>query len=252
MKIISLLILAMASCTQVLANEARIKLLSTKKEQKVGSLRTTTRDHKSELYRKLIESNKEIKRLLMQKSSEPVIWDGKKSILTGKVFKGLLLNSIVSTNLGSPVLVRASEGQGLSSGTLFSCTGATKNRRVITICNKMITKTKEVSITAQILNLDGSAGLLGEYDDGKDELIAGAIISDMAQGVLSVAQNKVATPFGAYTDSTVKNQALGGLISGAQTSSEILLDEMKNKEPIVTINAGTEVLIYFMEALHEY
>lgn len=252
MKNLSLYLLAMAFCTQIWGKEAHIRLLKTKNNTKRDVKRRSSKDEKIALYKKLIKGNEEIKRLLDQKSSAPVIWDGTKAVLTGKVFKGVLLNSIVSTNLTSPVLVRAYPGQGLPNKTLFSCKGATKNRRVITLCDKMITKNKEVAISAQILNVDGSAGLLGEYDDGKEDLIAGAIISEVAQGVFSVAQDKVATPFGSYTDSTVKNQVLGGLIRGGKTTSDILLDEMKTKEPIVTINAGEEVLVYFMEALHDY
>lgn len=252
MKILSLFILAMVFCTQIWGKEAHIRLLPTKKNTNKEVKRKSTNDEKLALYKKLIKGNEEIKRLLNQKSSAPVIWDGTKAILTGKVFKGILLNSIVSTNLASPVLVRINPGQGLPNKTLFSCKGATKNRRVLTLCDKMITKNKEVAVSAQILNVDGSAGLLGDYDNGKEDLIAGAVISEVAQGVLSVAQDRVASPFGSYTDSTVKNQVLGGLIRGGKTTSDILLDEMKTKEPIVTINAGEEVLVYFMEALHDY
>jgi len=70
----------------------------------------------------------------------------------------------------------------------------------------MITPDKEIAITAQILNLDGSAGLLGEYDDGKEDLIAGAVISDFSSGVLSAAQSRFASPFGDMRDASVKNQ----------------------------------------------
>jgi len=252
MKNLSILLIAMASCTQILAKDAHIKLLRNKKLNKKVFSKSHKVDEKEILYKKLIKGNEEIKKLLSQKSSEPVIWEGEKRILTGKVYRGVLLNSVVSTNLASPVLVRANENQGLITGTLFSCKGATKHRRVITICDKMITKEKEVNISAQILNVDGSAGLVGEYDDGKEDLIAGAVISEVASGVLAVAQDKVATPFGSMTDSNSKNQLLGGFINGARTSSDILLEEMKTKEPIVTINAGEEVLIYFMEGVNDY
>ena len=33
--------------------------------------------------------------------------------------------------------------------------------------------------------------------------------------------------------------------------AEILLEDMKNKEPVVTVEAGTQVLIYFQEAINE-
>ena len=42
----------------------------------------------------------------------------------------------------------------------------------------------------------------------------------------------------------------GGIQSG-RTTSDILLEEAKTTEPIVTVNAGEEVLVYFMEAVNE-
>jgi hypothetical protein len=115
----------------------------------------------------------------------------------------------------------------------------------------MVTPDKEVAISAQILNMDGSSGLMGEYDDGKDDLIAGAVISDFAQGMLSAAQSRLAGPLGAVRDDSSKNQFLQGAIESGRTTSEILLEEMKTKEPVVTVEAGEEILIYFMEALNE-
>ena len=42
-----------------------------------------------------------------------------------------------------------------------------------------------------------------------------------------------------------------GAVESGRTTSEILLEDMKTAEPIVTVEAGEEVLIYFMEALNE-
>lgn len=200
---------------------------------------------------RLLENSKKINQLFSTQMSGPIIWEGENKILTGKAYRGILLNSVVSSNLASPVLVKAVPGQGLPYQTRFSCGGTTQNKRVLTLCNKMILPDKEVAITAQILNIDGSAGLLGEYDDGKEDLIAGAVLSDFSQGMMSAAQTRFASPFGEMRDSGAKNQVLQGLINSGGTTSEILLDEMKRAEPIVTINAGTEVLIYFMEATNE-
>jgi hypothetical protein len=204
-----------------------------------------------ELLQKMLEGNKKLNDLLKQRSNVPVIWEGEEKILTGRVFKGALLNSIVSTNIESPVLVEAYPYQGLPFKTKFACFATTQNKRVFTLCNKMITREKEITISAQILNIDGTSGLLGEYDDAKEDLILGAVASDFSQGVLSAAQTQIATPFGGLTDNTGKNQVMQGLIASGGTTSDILLDEMKTKEPVVVVNAGEQVLVYFMEAVHE-
>lgn len=249
MKNIAILLIALGSFA-LKAQTARISRMN--KEVKPPQLKTVQRrDNHGEILNKILENNKRLSSLLQNRSGVPVIWEQRAKILTGKVFRGTLLNSIVSTNLSSPVVVLAHPNQGLPYKTKFSCQGTTQNKRVLTICNKMITTDKEIPIQAQLLNKDGSSGLEGVYDDSKDQLIAGAVISDFAQGMLSGAQSRIGTAFGAVRDDSVKNQILQGFIESGRATSDILLDEMKSAEPIVTIEAGEEVLIYFMEAVNE-
>lgn len=221
------------------------------KKEKIKSRPTV---ENSNLLKKLSSQNEKLLELLKRKSSEdtPLIWDGTKKIETTKVIRGMLLNSVVSTNLESPLLVESIDNSSLPAGTRFKCSGITKNKRVLTVCDKMITPTKELSVKVQILNLDGSAGLRGEYNDGKDSYIAGAVISDFAKGVLSASKNKLAVPLGIVDADSEKNKILEGLANSASTMSDILLDEMKSQEPKVFIQAGKPVLIFFMEGLNAY
>jgi hypothetical protein len=249
MKNIAILLIVLGSFA-LKAQTARISRMN--KEVKPSQPKTVQRrDNHGEILNKILENNKRLSSLLQNRSGVPVIWEQRAKILTGKVFRGTLLNSIVSTNLSSPVVVLAHVNQGLPYKTKFSCQGTTQNKRVLTICNKMITTDKEIPIQAQLLNKDGSSGLEGMYDDSKDQLIAGAVISDFAQGMLSGAQSRIGTAFGAVRDDSFKNQVLQGFIESGRATSDILLDEMKSAEPIVTIEAGEEVLIYFMEAVNE-
>lgn len=249
MKYTALLIMALGSFA-LKAGTPRIKRLPAIKPE-AKQIDPTRRDHHDKILKTILENNRRLDSLLQRRSGTPVIWEKQAKILTGKVFRGTLLNSINSTNLASPVLVLALEGQGLPPKTKFSCQGVTQNKRVLTVCNKMVTPDKEIAIQAQILNMDGTSGLIGDYDDGKDQLIAGAVISDFAQGMLSAAQSRIAGPLGAVRDDSVRNQLLQGAVESGRTTSEILLDEMKTVEPVVTVGAGEEVLIYFMEAVNE-
>lgn len=249
MKHLAVFIIAVGILTFETRVSAQITRLNKTVEQKISKPR---RKNEVKILQKIMENNKKLSQLLKLRSSVPLIWEGGTQILTGRVFRGIVLNSIVSTNLSSPVLVEAMPDQGLPYRTKFSCSGTTQNKRVFTLCSKMITKNKEVPVVAQILNIDGSSGLLGEYDDAKEDLIAGAVISDFSQGVLSAAQTRFAGPLGSVTDSSSKNQILQGFVESGKTTSDILLEEMKTKEPVVTVNSGEEVLIYFMEAVNEY
>lgn len=240
----SLLILLSLS-TGVFASEGVVLLK--KKSAPISRTKAEKKFSASE-FEKLKANNEVLKKLLLHRTTTPTIWDGGAKILTGKVFRGRLLNSIVSTNLESPVLVEAYENQGLPFGSKFSCVGATKFKRVQTFCSKLVTSEREFPISVQILNQDGSAGLLGIYDDGKDEVMAGVIASNMAQGMIAGAQSRVNTGFGEVTGGGLKNELLTGAFNSAKGVSEILTEDMKTKEPIVMIDAGKEVLIYFMEA----
>lgn len=251
MKYIAILLIALGSFAlkAQTARISRINKVSTVKQQK--TIKPQRRDNHGEILNKILENNKRLNSLLQSRSGVPVIWEQRAKILTGKVFRGTLLNSIVSTNLSSPVIVIAHPNQGLPYKTKFSCQGTTQNKRVLTLCNRMVTTEKEIPIQAQLLNVDGSSGLEGVYDDAKDQLIAGAVISDFAQGMLSGAQSRIGTAFGSVRDDSTKNQVLQGFIESGRTTSDILVDEMKTAEPVVTIEAGEEVLIYFMEAVNE-
>ena len=204
--------------------------------------------------KKLSEQNVALLKLLQIKANEekPFIWDGTKKIESTKVIRGLLLNSVVSTNLESPLLVESLDNSVLPSGTKFRCTGVTKNKRVLTVCDRMITPSKEVEVKAQVLNIDGTAGLRGEYNDGKDSYIAGAIVSEFAKGVISASKDKVVLPLGSIDSDSEKNKVLEGLASSMSTTTDLITDSMKSQEPKVFIEAGKPVLIFFMEGLNGY
>ncbi|RZF20626.1 TrbI/VirB10 family protein [Halobacteriovorax vibrionivorans] len=261
MKFTSIMITFLSVLGQLNSNsmEARITRLKKKQELEVKPITqsiskkysSVKKGENDEAIKKIKAQGERIEELLKRRTSVPVIWEQRREFKTGSVVRGTLLNSIVSSNLASPVLIQARSMQGFKNGTLFSCSATTRNKRVLTICNRMIEEGVEHEITAMALNLDGSAGLVGIYDDRKEEMIESAVISEFASGMLSAAQTRVAIPYGDLRDSSLKNQLLEGLVQSGNKTSDILIDEAKTLEPIVTVNAGTEVLIYFMEALNE-
>lgn len=250
MKILTTISVVLGFCAQIWANEARITRLVPKKDTQNQEIRST-RASKSEALEQYLKQREEQNKLFFARTMTPYIWEGNKQILTGQVYRGILLNSVVSTNLASPLIIRIKEGQGLSHLTKFACHGVSLNLRVHAQCHRMILPSREIEVKAQILNLDGSAGLLGEVEDGKEELMAASLASNFAQGALSLAQTRVSTPFGDMRSGDSKNQIYQGLIQSGSTASDIYLEGLKNITPTVTVQAGTEVLIYFQEAINE-
>lgn len=215
------------------------------------------RNHSSDLVllKKLKEQSEKISRLLESGSSDsnkPIIWDGAKRIESTKIVRGILLNSVVSSNLESPLLIQAFPNETIPEGTKFRCSGITKNKRVLTICDRMITPTKEIEVKVQVLNLDGTAGLRGEYNDGKDSYIAGAVISEFAKGIITASKSRLILPLGQFDEANSKNAVLEGIAGSAGITTDVLLDEMKSSEPKVYIEAGKPVLLFFMEGINVF
>ena len=233
---------------------AKISVLESKLEVKTKPAKLqSTKEIK--LLEKLKAQSEKISALLESKTKQietPYIWDGSKRIESTKVIRGILLNSVVSTNLESPLLIEALPNDSIPEGSKFRCTGITKNKRVLTLCDRMITKSKEVDVKVQVLNLDGSAGLRGEYNDGKDSYIAGAVVSEFAKGIITASKSKLTLPIGIVDEATERNKILEGMASSASTTTDVLLDEMKSQEPKVFIEAGKPVLLFFMEGVNAY
>ncbi|MDD4976352.1 MAG: TrbI/VirB10 family protein [Bacteriovorax sp.] len=251
MKILMLVFSIQVAFAQISVKEDKQQEVTVvKKKLEQRKLKST--DGNLALLKRIQEQNAELLKRIGIPDEKFLVWDGTLKIETGKIIKGLLLNSVVSTNLESPLMVQVYSGYGLPDGTKFMCKGVTKNKRVLTVCDRMITPIKEVSVKVQILNPDGTSGLRGEYNDGKDSYIAGAVVSEFAKGVLSASKGTFQTPLGAINEVNDKNKILEGLANSAQTTTDVLLDEYKNQEPKVFIEAGKEVLIFFMEGMNAY
>jgi hypothetical protein len=251
MKILMLLFSIQVSFAQISVKEDKSKVATVVKK-KMDHRKIKNGEDGLSLVRKIQEQNAEILKRMGTPDEKFLIWDGSQKIESGKIIKGLLLNSVVSTNLESPLMVQVYSGYGLPDGTKFMCKGVTKNKRVLTICDRIITPTKETSVKVQILNPDGTSGLRGEYNDGKDSYIAGAVVSEFAKGILSAGKSTLQTPLGTINEISDKNKMLEGLANSAQTTTDVLLDEYKNQEPKVFIEAGKEVLIFFMEGINAF
>jgi hypothetical protein len=251
MKIIMLLFSVQVSFAQISVKEEKSKVVTVVKK-KFDQRKIKKKDSDLVLIMKIQEQNAEILKRIGIPDEKFLVWDGTQRIESGKIIKGLLLNSVVSTNLESPLMVQVYSGYGLPDGTKFMCKGVTKNKRVLTVCDRMITPTKEASVKVQILNPDGTSGLRGEYNDGKDSYIAGAVVSEFAKGVLSASKSTFQTPLGTINEISDKNKVLEGLANFAQTTTDVLLEEYKNQEPKVFIEAGKEVLIFFMEGMNAF
>ena len=86
-------------------------------------------------------SSQKLDQFILKYRDRPAIWDFTSSydFKTASVLRGRLLNSIVSTNLQSPLVIEVHSEQGLPEGTILSCLGMTKFKRVVAGCSRLIT-----------------------------------------------------------------------------------------------------------------
>ena len=149
---------------------------------------------------------------------------------TATVLKGRLLNSIVSTNLESPMVVEIHPDQGLPEGSILSCLGMTKLKRVVSGCSRLITPGstgEEFDVEVSLLNTDGTAGITGEYFSGKELYVAGMIASSFARGSIELSQSRLATTAGELKVNSAKNRYLEGILNSADEGADLMKKEMQ-------------------------
>ena len=253
-----ILIIAIGFSLDLFSQDEEFKIIGKKKSMpinkviKKSSIKRITMNPGNDVFKSLVRQNERANELLGRYQQKSGIWDftNQFDFKTGTVIRGTLLNSVVSTNLESPLLVEVESGEILPSRTMFSCKGVTKFNRVMAACNKLIAPEmdQEYEVQVGLLNLDGSSGLRAdEVYTGKEEYIASSIATAFSRGLIELKTERLAGPFGEITANTAKNRLTNGLLGSMDEANNIMKDEMQNKEPKVFINSGRTVLIYFYE-----
>ena len=168
------------------------------------------------------------------------------NIPAGTTIKGVLLNSVVSTNLTSPLLVEVKPNKYITQKARLLCTGKRENRRVYVACDRLVTQHREYQgLTTSLLNLDGSNGLKGDYWSGEERYVAGVMTTSLASGVILASQDTTPTGFGQQVTNSGKNTVINGVASSVDAATRLITEKLKKSQGVVTLKAGEEVLVYF-------
>ena len=251
MKIIILIILVSSS------SYSQVSLRSRSQKSMPGSSKSRHSKHfpqkrapESAEVKNLTRSSEKLDQFIEKYRDRPAIWDFTVmyDFKTATVLRGRLLNSIVSTNLESPMVVEINPDQGLPEGSILSCLGMTKLKRVVSGCSRLITPGsagEEFDVEVSLLNTDGTAGITGEYYSGKELYVAGMIASSFARGSIELSQSRLATAAGELKVNSAKNRYLEGILNSADEGADLMKKEMQTIEPKVFVKAGKEVLVFF-------
>ena len=182
----------------------------------------------SNILESLKRQNEKIKKLLLRNSNRLEFQDRTTdyNITMGSIVSARLLNSIISSNLSSPILVESINGRVVPKGTRFFCNGEEKKNRIHIVCKLVIIEGIEYPVIVQLLNLDGSAGLRGKIYTGDDKKIAGILSASILERM---------------TDSLSKIAIKGR----DEVASLIRKNSDESQKTIIHIESGTGVLVYF-------
>ena len=194
-----------------------------------------------------------VEEYLKKEEQKPAIFDftARYDVKTGTVIKGRLLNSVVSTNLDSPVIVELLPNKFFPDGTKVICKANTKHSRIHTRCTKLIPPevwADEYDLVASILNLDGSSGIKpDEISNEEEKYVVGEIVKQGIKSATTWGQALQETAIGDMPESNAKNKLLNGIGGAIDASSDISTRKMQTLESKALAIAGKEIFVYFEE-----
>ena len=242
------------------ADESELKIIQPKRKKETVVMSKPVVKKKSQIgvnnldvaITRLNLQGQKIEGLLGKYQERSGVWDftNQYDFKTGTVMKGILLNSVLSINLESPLIVEVADGEFLPYGSRFNCRGVTKFKRVMSACHKLITPNdqEEFDVQVTLLNMDGSSGLRAdEVYSGKEEFMAASIATAFSRGLIEIGTERLSSPYGDLAVNNRKNRLTNGVLNSLDETNDLMNSEMKTKEPKAVIYAGRPVLIYFQE-----
>ncbi len=211
-----------------------------KKKRKISRVKKEVVDLNALL--KIQESKEKMRKLLSEMDSTPLVIEDAR-LRVGSIIKGRLLNSITTSQAGSPVIIEVLNSK--LEGSRLLCSAKRVSKRANLTCSVLLTPSKDIQINAKILSLDGSLGLKGKYTSGK---VGSSIIEGLkafGRGVLGYSKTRVNSDRGAVIDQTIRNQSIEGVSGVLDSSADDYLKNQVDESESVQINSGKEVLIYF-------
>jgi hypothetical protein len=232
-KLLLILILIKSSFAITLIDRSKPKKIESNKLDNTKILK-----EKLEYYKMKAET---YKRLSYTKKQGFDLNDDFKKFRSGDMIKGHLFNYVLSTNLNTPIIV-IPHSKKLPKGSKILCEGRVYQKRVAAECTKIITSTREIEINAILLSEDGSFGLVGEYNDGRDYELTKNVVQGAMNNILEGQRDTINTQIGLRSDRSVKNMVLDGVIGGF---SEVHDGVKVEYSPSVYLKKNLSLILYF-------
>ena len=169
----------------------------------------------------------------------------------GRMITGKTANRLVVAGDGSPAIIELAYDQGIFSGltVLGKAAISSSPGRLLINCDRLVLRSgKVIAVEAITMDSEGAFGLAAQVVSGKAMAVAGAIAGGFVSGLAASQQTETITPFGfTQTERTGKNAVLQGLAQSAADQSKRLIDEATKEKPVLIVESGTQVSLYFNE-----
>ena len=200
--------------------------------------------------RRLMEQERQILKLLARQQSTIIVRKSVPRIIALSRFKGLLLNSVIATNVKpSKFIVRILEGD-LTGGEL-RCQGHGFEKRVLSHCDLMALGERTWAVDVDLWGLDGAEGIIGDYYySGEEKAFLSSSFAAFLQGVIEAGKQRITTPFGEIARDNAKNKIMQGLSQIAGNARGKIAESAQKPLAISYINAGKKVLVFFNQTLN--
>ncbi len=207
--------------------------------------------NKDKLLNQLLEEDKKLFELLKRQEKNVILRQKAEKVIALTRVKGVVLNSILAMNVKpSKFIVRLGNDNELLEGAEIRCLGYSFQKRVPAHCNLLVLNEQEFDVDINIWDLDGAEGVIADYFySGEEKAFLTSSFASFLQGVLDVAKERVATPFGEVTRNNAKNKVMGGLMGVAGNVRDKIEESGEKNLSIAYVNSGKEVLVFFNKSL---
>ena len=256
MKILSLILfpcLAIAGFTELDSQELYNYESSHKTLERSVSKKSAKRgaSQQEKLLGQLISEDNKLFEILERQERNVIVRKKDDKVTTLRRVKGVVLNSILAMNIKpSQFIVRLGSDDNLLEGAEVRCFGYSFQKRVLAHCNLLVLNDEEYEVDLDVWDLDGAGGIIADYFySGEEKAFLTSSLASFLQGVLDVAKDRIATPFGEANRNNAKNKVMGGLMSTANNVRETIEESGEKNLTIAYVNSGKEVLIFFNKSL---
>lgn len=186
----------------------------------------------------------------------------KKGIKAGSLISARLEVGLISSEGRSPALVLVTEEIQyedkvyIPKGSYFLGYGTADYgvRQIFVTLEKLVIGDREIDVTAHLVKGDGTPGFQSEYIDLTMKKFWPSFLLNFSTGILNAFKDTtyIVSDTGLpqqYYENTVKNRLIDGTTEGATSWSDVLMQDARKYEAIITVDPGIECQVFLDEKI---